>query len=86
MQVSTDGGATFATLVASRFGIGVDLPSASPLNTNLQVNGEFIASLDAGDQIRLVNIGTSEHHLANSIDGATVNSAALTIVQLDSTA
>jgi hypothetical protein len=80
--VSTGGGA-FTEIAASRFGLGVDLPSASSLNTNLQVNGDFIFTFSDGDQIRLINIGNTTHHLANSVDGAQVNSASLTIVQLN---
>jgi hypothetical protein len=74
---------TFTTVQATRFGTGADLASGSSANTNLQINSEAIVTLGAGNQIRLVNIGTSTHHLANSVDGAAVNSVALVIEKLN---
>lgn len=60
--------------------MGVQLPT-TPF-TNLQVNGEVILSLAAGERIRIVNIGGSTLHLDNSVDGADMVSAALTIEKL----
>ena len=66
IERSTDG-ITFTTVVPSTFGMSVDLPT-SPF-TNLQVNGEVILLLAQGEIIRLVNVGDSTLHLADSIDG-----------------
>ena len=65
----------------SEFGTGVDLPNST--STNLQINGEVMVHFTAGQQFQLRNIGATPDHLANSVDGASVNSAALNIVRLD---
>ncbi|MEH7452555.1 hypothetical protein [Gottfriedia acidiceleris] len=71
----------FTIVQGSEFGAGVDLPN-SPL-TNLQINGEVMVHFTAGEQFQLRNIGATPDHLANRVDGAMVNSAALNIVRLD---
>ncbi|WP_444547400.1 hypothetical protein [Priestia megaterium] len=68
----------------SNFGTGVALPSGTgtPI-TQPQINGAVMVHFNAGEQFQLKNIGVTADHITNSVDGATVISAALTIVKLN---
>ena len=60
------------------------MPIMSDVNLIFQVNGEAIIRVtQANSSLQLRNIGVTTDHLINSVDGTPVNSAGITIVQLD---
>ena len=68
----------------SRFGTRVTLVDNNAGNTSrLQVNGEVIVEVAAGDVLTLKNIGTSTVHIRVEVAGTPIDSTALTIVQLE---